>query len=137
MHNVAPTGHLSNNGPVDEGSPATIAFTSPSDASSVDAASLHFAFSCAGADLSGTTYGDASATNTAGCTFPDNGMYTVTGVVIDKDGGATTDSTTVQVNNVPPTVTAAADQSGDEGTPTAFDLGSFTDPGADSPWKVT
>ena len=137
VHNLAPTGHLSNNGPVDEGSPATIAFTSPSDVSSVDAASLHFAFSCAGADLSGTTYGDASATNTAGCTFPDNGMYTVTGVVIDKDGGATTDSTTVQVNNVPPTMTAAADQSGDEGTATAFDLGSFTDPGADSPWKVT
>ena len=67
----------------------------------MDAASLHFAFSCAGADLSGTTYAAASATNTAGC-VPDNGMYTVTGVVIDKDGGATTDSTTVQVNNVPP-----------------------------------
>jgi hypothetical protein len=120
VHNVAPTGHLSNDGPVDERSAATIAFTSPSDASSVDAASLHFAFSCAGADLSGTTYAAASATNTAGCTFPDNGMYTVTGVVIDKDGGATTDTTTVQVNNVPPTVTAAADQSGDEGTSTAF-----------------
>ena len=137
VHNVPPTGHLSNDGPVDEGSAAAIAFTSPSDASSVDAASLHFAFSCAGADLSGTTYAAASATNAAGCTFPDNGMYTVTGVVIDKDGGATTDSTTVQVNNVPPTVTAAADQSGDEGTSTAFDPGSFTDPGADSPWKVT
>ncbi|HEV8452363.1 MAG TPA: PKD domain-containing protein [Gaiellales bacterium] len=137
VHNVAPTGHLSNNGPVDEGSAATIAFTSPSDASSVDAASLHFAFSCDGADLSGTTYAAASATNSASCTFPDNGTYAVTGVVIDKDGGATTDSTTVQVNNVPPAVTAAPDQSGDEGTATAFDLGSFSDPGADSPWNVT
>ena len=34
-------------------------------------------------------------------------------------------------------MTAAADQSSDEGDSHSFALGSFTDPGADSPWDVT
>ena len=43
---------------------------------------------------------------------------------------------TVTVSNVGPVVTAAADQSSNEGARTSFTLGSFTDPGADSPWDV-
>ncbi len=43
----------------------------------------------------------------------------------------------VIVANVPPAVTSPADQTADEGTSKTFDLGSFTDPGADSPWRVT
>src|SRR5437588_4530770 len=45
-------------------------------------------------------------------------------------------TTYVIVNNVPPSVTAAADQSSDEGASHSFGLGSFTDPGADNPWTV-
>jgi len=37
---------------------------------------------------------------------------------------------------VAPNVTAAANQSGDEGTEKSFDLGSFSDPGAESSWSV-
>jgi hypothetical protein len=37
---------------------------------------------------------------------------------------------------VNPTVTAAANQAANEGASTSFTLGSFTDPGADSPWSV-
>src|SRR5205807_9030839 len=37
---------------------------------------------------------------------------------------------------VAPAVTAAANQSSDEGASHSFDLGSFTDRGADSPWSV-
>src|SRR5205807_1826287 len=33
-------------------------------------------------------------------------------------------------------VTAAADQSSSEGSSATFNLGSFSDPGADSPWAV-
>jgi len=41
------------------------------------------------------------------------------------------------VNNVPPAVTAPANQSADEGTAKLFSLGSFSDPGVkDSPWTV-
>src|SRR4029079_5097361 len=43
----------------------------------------------------------------------------------------------VQVANVAPDVTAPADQSSNEGSSHSFDLGSFTDPGDDSPWHVT
>ena len=44
---------------------------------------------------------------------------------------------TVTVANVIPVITAPANQTANEGASTLFDLGSFTDPGADSPWQVT
>ena len=134
--NVDSTGTLTNGGPITEGGSATVSFGSAADASPIDAASLHYAFSCTGADLSGTTYSGASTTNSAGCTFPDNGSYTVTGVIVDKDGGSKTDSTVVQVTNTSPSVTAPSDQTANEGAATTFTLGSFSDPGPDSPWAV-
>src|SRR5205823_4271512 len=42
----------------------------------------------------------------------------------------------VAVANVAPTVTAPADQNAAEGASTSIDLGSFSDPGPDSPWTV-
>ena len=55
-----------------------------------------------------------------------------------SDGGAPNATVTFQLNvsNVAPDVTAADDQSSDEGETKSFDLGSFTDPGADGPWSV-
>src|SRR5207253_7445185 len=41
------------------------------------------------------------------------------------------------VANGPPSVTAPANQSSDEGSSHAFDLGSFSDPGPDAPWSVS
>lgn len=70
-------------------------------------------------------------------TYADNGTYEVTVEVTDKDDGAGTATFDVTVANVAPTVTAASDQNADEGTDTAFDLGSFSDPGvADGDWDV-
>ena len=40
------------------------------------------------------------------------------------------------VNNVAPVVTAAPDQSCEQGLPTDFVLGSFIDPGDDHPWQL-
>ena len=40
------------------------------------------------------------------------------------------------VANVAPVVTAADDQTADEGTSKSFNLGSFTDLGDDGPWAV-
>ena len=52
VNNVAPTATLGNNGPVNEGSSATVSFTSPSDPSSADTtAGFHYAFACDGALL--------------------------------------------------------------------------------------
>ena len=59
--------------------------------------------------------------------------------VTDSDGASDTDSddVVVAIANVAPTVTGPADQAANEGASTAFNLGSFTDPGADSPWAVS
>ena len=75
------------------------------------------------------------------CNFPDGPNSTTLGIkVTDSDGASDTDSEAVQVvaiANVAPSVTAAADQSSDEGESHSFSLGSFSDPGADNPWHVT
>jgi PKD repeat protein len=72
-------------------------------------------------------------------TYADNGNFTVTVTVKEDNGAGAGGSATFQVAvaNVPPDVTAPADQTATEGTSKTFDLGSFTDPGADSPWRVT
>src|SRR3989440_4831008 len=59
-----------------------------------------------------------------------------TGRINDKDGGDTEYTASVTVNNVNPAVAAPADQNANEGASTSFSLGSFGDPGADSPWAV-
>src|SRR5918911_1321556 len=136
--NVAPTADLTNDGPVDEGSPATISFSNQHDASSADtAAGFHYAFACDNGSLAAATYGGSGTSDSTQCTFADDGTYPVRARIIDKDGGYSEYTTNVVVTNVPPLVTAAADQSSDEGASHSFALGSFSDPGtSDAPWHV-
>lgn len=68
--------------------------------------------------------------------YADNGLYTVTVRVADSDGGEGAATATVTVHSVAPSLSGQFDQVADEGSPTAFALGSFADPGADSPWQV-
>src|SRR4029078_4550083 len=57
VNNVAPTASLANNGPVNEGSPATISFSAQFAPSSADtAAGFHYAYDCGGGSLAGATY---------------------------------------------------------------------------------
>jgi hypothetical protein len=137
ISNVAPTASLGNNGPVDEGSPATVSFSAQHDASSADtAAGFHYAYSCSNGSLAGATYAGSGTSASTTCTYSDNGSYTVRARIIDKDDGAMEDTTSMIVNNVKPSVTAPADQTASEGTSKSFDLGSFSDPGPDSPWAI-
>ncbi len=72
-------------------------------------------------------------------TYADDGTYTVTVTVRETGGpGAPQGAASfdIVVANLAPAVTAAADQTADEGTAASFDLGSFTDPGDDDPWTV-
>jgi hypothetical protein len=126
IKNVAPTiSQVTNDGPINEGSPATITVTASDPAGNNDP--LAYEFDC---DNDGT-YAAAQSGNTFQCTFSDEGSKTVGVRVSDGDGGLATGSTSVTVNNVAPVVNAGADATIDEGG-TFTSSGSFTDPGSDS-----
>lgn len=79
----------------------------------------------------GSTSG-ASGTVVAGThVYADDGVYTVTVTVTDDDGGVGSDTTTVTVRNLPPTVSAGGPYSVDEGSSVSVSaVGS--DPGNDA-----
>src|SRR4029453_8733656 len=98
-NNVAPSGTISNSGPISEGGSATVSLTGASDPSSDDTTTgFHYAFSCDGALP--TTYAAAGTGSSTSCSFSDNGSFSVTGRIFDKDDGYRDYSTNVVVNNV-------------------------------------
>lgn len=136
--NVAPTATFGNDGPVDEGSPATVTFSEQYDPSSADTnAGFHYAFACDNGDLSGATYADGGTDETVQCTFYDNRTYTVKARIMDKDDGYTEYTTDVEVDNVAPTITGITTGSaaicGTNNTITV----AFTDPGIYDTWSAS
>ncbi len=79
-------------------------------------------------------FGDGSApvggSLTPSHAYADNGVYTVTLTVTDKDGGVGTDTLTVTVGNVAPVVAVPAGQTVTEGGTVTLPDASFTDAGA-------
>jgi hypothetical protein len=129
VDNVAPTGLLGNNGPIDEGSSATIAFTQPSDPSQADTtAGFRYAFACDGGPLILAALVNASTTPSVTCPFDDNGTHTVRARIIDKDSGFTEYTTDVEVKNVPPTAKLANNGPVDEGSPVTLTFSDQHDP---------
>ncbi len=110
VNNVAPVAVFGDNGPVDEGSHFTLSFSSPSDPSSADAAAgLLYSFNC------GTGFGVWGISASASCATSDQGVLSVGGKVKDKDGGTSTYSSSVTVNNVAPTGTFSTSAPVNEG----------------------
>ncbi len=69
--------------------------------------------------------------------YADNGIYTVTVTVLDSDGNSASDTLSVTVDNVTPTLTVAPNQTVNEGSPlTITDIGKFTDPGFNNPLNI-
>jgi hypothetical protein len=142
--NVAPTVDVSGPSQADEGSTHTYTFTvSDPGADGFDAAAGYPDCDADTTDngvLVAGTYTPTASGGTFKCFFADGpATPNVKMKVADSDGASGTDSESVQVvnvANVAPTVTAAADQVADEGAAKSIDLGSFTDPGPDSPWAV-
>ena len=111
-----PHGDLSNNGPINEGSTATVTFTGASDPSSADtAAGFHYSFALTQRTWRPPTPPPAPA-RSAHSPSTDNGSYTVYGRIFDKDGGFTDYTTTVVVNNVAPTATLSNNGPVNEGS---------------------
>lgn len=108
INNVPPRGSLLfGTDAVPEGSAFIFSFiadpvTNAFDPSSVDEASLQFAFNCGGG------FSAFGGTNGISCKTADNGTIAVAGQIRDKDGGVGTSSGTMIVTNVAPTATFTA-----------------------------
>jgi hypothetical protein len=119
VNNVAPTiVAVTNNGPINEGSSAAIAVNASDPAGANDPLTLEF--DCNNDQTFETTTGT--------CAFTDNGSFTVNVRVSDGDGGVTTGSTVVIVNNVPPTATFVAPTPVNEGGTFTLALNNPVDP---------
>ena len=135
VDNVAPTVTLTGPSPVAEGSTNTYNYTTNDPGTETFSRDAQ---SCDGGTLSGATFNPANGTGSFDCTYADGpSSHNPSVTVSDGDGGSDDDSRAVTVNNVPPTVTAPANQSTNATVPHSFTLGSFSDPGAnDNPWAV-
>jgi hypothetical protein len=131
VHNVSPIADISNDGPIDEGGTATVSLTNPFDPSSADTtAGFHYGFSCDGSPLP-DTYTAAGTSSSTSCSFSDNGSYTVTGRIFDKDDGFTEYTTTVHVRNAAPTADISNSGPIDEGGVATVSLTNPFDPSSD------
>ena len=130
VDNVPPTiTNVSADTPIQEGGSSTVTVTATDPAGANDP--LEYQFDC---DGSGTYEVGPQSSNSHACSYPDDGNFTVGVRVTDGDGGADTDSTSVVVENVPPTITnVSADTPIQEGgsstvTVTATDPAGANDP---------
>lgn len=131
--NVAPTVVMPSVAPQpsDEGSSVTAnaAFSDPGADDSPFTCTVDYGDSSG--DLAGTVSGDV-CTGPAH-TYADDGLYTVTVRVTDKDNAiGVSPAATHQVNNVAPTVTLSGAPATNEGGVYALSLGAVTDPGLDT-----
>jgi hypothetical protein len=109
INNVAPSATgLTTNSPVNEGSNITLSLANVTDPSTVDVATLHFAFDCGSGYGTAISYATSGTTNSATCPTTDNGTRSVKGKVFDKDEGSNEYTATVTINNVAPTVTVVS-----------------------------
>jgi hypothetical protein len=125
VNNAPPTGVLSNDGPIVEGSSATVAWSAQSDPSPADtAAGFTYRYAC-----DGVTLGPATASASTTCSFDDGpGTHTVLARIADVDGGYTDRTTDVTVANAPPSATLSNNGPVAEGSPATISFSAQTDP---------
>ncbi|MBL3619163.1 MAG: PKD domain-containing protein, partial [gamma proteobacterium endosymbiont of Lamellibrachia anaximandri] len=101
VNNVAPTANAGPDQTINEGDTANFS-GSFSDPGSVDTHTVEWNFGDGSAPVSGSL--------TPGHTYAEDSVYTVTLTITDKDGGVSTDTLTVTVNNAAPIVEAGPNQ---------------------------
>jgi PKD repeat protein len=126
VNNVQPTATLTDDNPIDEGSPVTISFFNQADPSSVDVAA-GFLYSY---DFNNDGTWDVVDSTSANAihTFTDNGNFVVRGRIKDKDGGSSVYTTTVAVDNVAPTATFGNNSPKNEGSAVTLSFSNQSDP---------
>jgi hypothetical protein len=141
VNNVAPKVNLTGPTTANEGETKTYSFTITDPGADTFSFPANYPTCGAHGNLVGTP---ATGDGQFQCTFPDGDNFTDVAVkVADDNGGVSVADTehveiiTVAVANVNPTVTVpTTNQSSNEGASATFTLGSFSDPGPDSPWAV-
>lgn len=128
--NLDPVASFEGAAEASEGDSVTFTFLEVSDEADDLAAGIRFAFSCDGADLSDATWETATDTPGVLCQFADDGTFTVTGVALDDDGGATFASIDVTVANVAPQVVFSAPVEARLGGTVTLSVFDVLDPGA-------
>jgi hypothetical protein len=104
--NVAPViSMVANNGPVNEGSPVMVTVTASDAAGANDP--LTYQFDC----NNDGTYDLSQSSNIGNCTIYDQGVHPVVVRVNDGDGGVDTETTSVTVANVAPTIVSVTTNS--------------------------
>ncbi len=127
-NNVAPTVNAGNDATRAEGQEHVFSATA-SDPGPDDILTYHWDFGD-GTTVSGRNLNAPRHTYADDRPGDEEDQYTVTLRVEDRDGGSTTDTVVIRVNNVAPTVEAGIDRAGNEGSLVVFD-GAAADPGAD------
>jgi PKD domain len=120
--------------PIDEGGSATISVTArTAHENPRQPPLLSYQFDVVG----NGSYSISNQTGVVTLAFFHPGTYVIPIRVVTAQGTFATSSATIQVANVAPSLQSPGNQTATEGAPASFDLGSFTDPGRDSPWSVT
>jgi hypothetical protein len=140
VNNVAPTATLLNGGAVNEGSNGLVLMINQNDVSAADRAAGYTYSYDFNNDGDFTDPGEIIGTTASGATVP--GMYlgndpskTIRVEIRDKDGGVTSCTTTITVNNVAPVLNAGADRTTFVGS-LLTQTCTITDPGDEAFWTV-
>ncbi|MGD9635586.1 MAG: PKD domain-containing protein, partial [Pirellulales bacterium] len=143
--NVKPTATVTNSGPVDEGSSATVTISNPQDSSAADtAAGFRYAYDLNNDgtfDVGNGTYAGSVTNNvqmvSAALLADGPATRTVKARIIDKDGGFTDYTTDITVNNVAPKLTniVIEDSTIEEGDTAKITM-NIDDPGATDVFSV-
>ena len=137
VQNVAPTAMLNSGGAVNEGAAGTVSFVNPFDPSSTDtAAGFPYSYDFNN-DGTFEVVNSLSSSAVVPAAFLADGpaTRTIRARISDKDGGFNDYTTTINVQNVAPTVIAGAGVTIGPGA-TVTQVGSFTDPGSDT-WTAS
>jgi hypothetical protein len=115
--------------PIDEGTAATIAVSAVGPHNDRH---LTYQFDV----LGNGSYSVSSPSGSVTVPFARPGTYTVPFRVVNQEGAFALGQATVAVQNVAPSLALPTEETAVEGSPASFALGSFSDPGPDSPWSV-
>jgi hypothetical protein len=113
-----------------EGSPIAL----DGSASHDDGGITTYAWDCT---ADGTADTSSDSPTGSSCTYPDDGDFTLHLTTTDNLGITGTATTTVVIANIAPVLTSPSSQAATAGSATPFNLGDFTDPGAEGAWPVT